>query len=82
VDSPLVVERDTVWNGRRFIGPEPFYLARYPEDRPSLERAGLMLDEQVNLVGHAWLTLDELPGLTGRLEPPELADVVSSLLAR
>jgi 8-oxo-dGTP pyrophosphatase MutT (NUDIX family) len=79
VDSPLTVERDTTWNGRRFVGPEEFYLARYDGDRPALTRAGLMVDEQVNLHDHAWLPLDELSDLDGRLEPPSLADVVDRL---
>jgi 8-oxo-dGTP pyrophosphatase MutT (NUDIX family) len=79
VDSPVTVDRDTTWNGRRFIGPEEFYLARFSGDRPSLSRAGLMVDEQHNLHDHAWVTLDELSDLDGRLEPPTLAAVVARL---
>jgi 8-oxo-dGTP pyrophosphatase MutT (NUDIX family) len=79
VDSPVTVDRDTTWNGRRFIGPEEFYLARFPGERPSLSRDGLMVDEQHNLLDHAWLALDELSELDGRLEPPTLVDVVARL---
>jgi 8-oxo-dGTP pyrophosphatase MutT (NUDIX family) len=78
VDAPVVVERDTVWNGRRFVGPEPFFLARYPLDGPSLSRGGLLEDEQQNLDGHAWVALADLPGLE-RLEPPTLVEVIAAL---
>ena len=79
VDSPVTVDRDTTWNGRRFIGPEEFYLARFASERPTLSRAGLMVDEQVNLHDHAWVTLEELDDLDGRLEPPTLAAVVARI---
>jgi 8-oxo-dGTP pyrophosphatase MutT (NUDIX family) len=79
VDSPVTVDRDTTWNGRRFIGPEEFYLARFPGERPSLSRDGLMVDEQHNLHDHAWLALSDLDDLDGRLEPPSLVDVVARL---
>lgn len=79
VDSPITVERDTTWNGRRFIGPEEFYPARFATDRPSLSRLGLMADEQENLRDHAWLLPDEFDSVVGRLEPPALAAVVNAL---
>ena len=78
VDAPIVVERDTVWNGRRFIGPEPFFVARYPLTEPPLSRLGLLADEQENLRTYAWLTRAELAGLE-RLEPPELIAVIAQL---
>ena len=78
VDAPIVVERDTVWNGRRFIGPEPFFVARYPLTEPPLSRLGLLADEQENLRTYAWLTRAELAGLV-RLEPPELIAVIAQL---
>ena len=74
-----MVERDTIWNGRRFIGPGPFYLARFDTDRPLLRPAALMLDEQQNLRGHAWCSREELAGLPDRLEPPTLAAVIATL---
>lgn len=82
VDSPLPVPRDTTWKGRRFVGTEAFYLARYPQVRPALGREGLMVDEQENLTAHRWLHLSELSTLDGRLEPPELAAVVTELAGR
>jgi 8-oxo-dGTP pyrophosphatase MutT (NUDIX family) len=79
VDSPLIVARDTTWKGKRYVGSEEFYLARYPEQRPTLRRDGLMVDEQQNLTDHRWLHLSELSTLDGRLEPPELAAVIARL---
>jgi hypothetical protein len=76
----VTVGRDTIWNGRRFIGPEEFYLARFSGDRPSLSRLGLMADEQQNLREYAWLLPDEFGSLVGRLEPPTLAAVVDTLI--
>jgi 8-oxo-dGTP pyrophosphatase MutT (NUDIX family) len=79
VDHPVVVSRDTAWNGKRFVGPEPFYLARFDADAPALRADGLMADEQHNLAGHAWLTRAEIADLPERLEPPELLAVVALL---
>jgi len=78
VDSPQVVQRDTVWNGRRMIGPEQFYLARYAGDAPDLSQLGLLEDEQENLRGHAWLTTAEIAVLP-RVEPPDLVAVIRGL---
>lgn len=79
VDNPLVVQRDTIWNGRRMIGPEQFYLARYAGDSPHLSQLGLLEDEQQNLRGHAWLAPADIAALPDRLEPPELAAVIGDL---
>jgi 8-oxo-dGTP pyrophosphatase MutT (NUDIX family) len=82
VDSPLLVDRDTTWKGKRYIGSEEFYLARYLSSQPALGRAGLMVDEQQNLTDHRWLHLSELSTLDGRLEPPHLAEVINQLTHR
>jgi 8-oxo-dGTP pyrophosphatase MutT (NUDIX family) len=79
VDRPVVVERDIVWNGRRFIGPEPFFVARYAEHEPPLSRLGLLAEEHENLRGHAWLHQSDFAALEGRIEPPTLASVVARL---
>lgn len=75
----VLVERDTRWNGRRFVGIEPFFVARYAATEVELLRSGLMPDEQVNLDGYAWVAPEELHGLPDRLEPPELAGVLAEL---
>jgi 8-oxo-dGTP pyrophosphatase MutT (NUDIX family) len=75
----VLVERDTRWNGRRHVGVEPFFVARYAATEVELRRSGLMPDEQVNLVGYAWVAPEELDSLPDRLEPPELAGVLAEL---
>ena len=77
-ERSVTVQRDFRWKGRRFVGPEEFFLARYAEPRPALSRDALMPDEQRALAGHAWLTPDELAGLPG-LEPPGLPEVIRRL---
>ncbi|MFI6762671.1 NUDIX hydrolase [Micromonospora sp. NPDC050417] len=79
VDQSLAVERDVRWNGKRFVGPEPFFVARYAMDRPALTRAGLLPDEQQNLDTYAWIAVSELASLSDRLEPPELRAVIATL---
>jgi 8-oxo-dGTP pyrophosphatase MutT (NUDIX family) len=78
--TSIDVERDTTWNGRRFVGPETFFLARYPGDRPELSRAGLLADEHDTLTGHDWIAVAELSHVDGRLEPPALAAAISALV--
>ena len=86
VDNPIVVDRDTIWNGRHCVSPESFFLARFPSlDGPALTRAGLMPDEQQNLRGTAWVTRAELlawpdrSAAPERLEPPTLAAEIARL---
>jgi len=74
----VTVRRDFRWKGRRFTGPEEFFLARYPTARPEPGRAGLMPDEQEILDGHAWLTPAEVAALSG-LEPPDLPAIIRRL---
>jgi 8-oxo-dGTP pyrophosphatase MutT (NUDIX family) len=69
----VIVERDTRWNGKRFVGPEPFFLARYPDlVAPEISRAGLLPDEQLNLRGHYWLSRTEIAALIEPLVPATL----------
>lgn len=79
VDRPVIVARDTVWNGQRHIGDESFFLARFPTEEPPLDQAGLMPDEVPNLLGQAWVPWTGLATLADRLEPPELAEVLARL---
>ncbi|MDP9416351.1 MAG: NUDIX domain-containing protein [Actinomycetota bacterium] len=78
-DRSIEVQRDVRWNGKRYVGAEHFFLARLATEQPSLTRAGLLPDEQVNLRDHAWLAKAELKGLPDRVEPPQLADIVGAL---
>lgn len=79
VAHSVLVPRDTAWNGLRYIGDEPFFLARFPAPRPALTRAGLQPDERPTLRGHGWFTGAELAGLPDRLEPPGLLGVIAAL---
>lgn len=78
VDRPVRVHRDVPWNGQRHVGPEDFFLARYPGDTPALRRDGLLPDERANIVDHAWVPWRELTALGG-LEPPNLVAVLAAL---
>jgi 8-oxo-dGTP pyrophosphatase MutT (NUDIX family) len=77
--STVVVDRDTVWNSKRFIGPEPFFVARLNRDGPALVTTGMLADEHPNLRGYAWLTRAEVTALPERVEPPSLVAVISAL---
>jgi 8-oxo-dGTP pyrophosphatase MutT (NUDIX family) len=79
LDRSLSVERDVRWNGRRYVGPERFFLARFPGDRPAPVRTGLLPDERASLRGYRWATPPELAALPDRLEPPQLAAVIATL---
>lgn len=79
INRPLLVHRDSQWAGRRFVGPEPFFLARYSQESPALSRAGLRPDEEHNLRQYAWMSRTDLAGLTERVEPPSLAAIIGRL---
>ena len=70
--GPVTVARDYEWNGRRIVCDDAFFLARW-DDRPAV-----VLEDSPELIGCAWVAAAD-PGTAGRLEPPELAAVLSSL---
>jgi len=75
----LPVDRDTVWKSQRHVGPEQFFLARYPQDTPAVLRGGLLPYEQEELDRHAWVSWRDLSALPDRLEPPTLPSVLPRL---
>jgi 8-oxo-dGTP pyrophosphatase MutT (NUDIX family) len=79
VDGHMMVPRDSTWDGRRIVGPEHYFVARYAQERPELSRNGLMEDEQQNLTGYSWLSPEELTALGGRLEPADLGAALARL---
>jgi 8-oxo-dGTP pyrophosphatase MutT (NUDIX family) len=81
LDGHVDVDRDNVWNGKRFVGPEQFFLARFPEERPALVRTGLLPDEQQNLHDHRWVSPGDVAALPDDLQPPHLLDIVATLTA-
>ncbi|PWK42652.1 NUDIX hydrolase [Actinoplanes xinjiangensis] len=72
----LEVQRDTVWKGTRFVGPEQFFTASFPTARPPVVREGLLPYEQSELLTHAWVAPADLAGLPDRLEPPALPELL------
>jgi 8-oxo-dGTP pyrophosphatase MutT (NUDIX family) len=73
------VERDFVWNMKRFVGPERFYGLRV-DDAVSVTPAALTESESGALVDFGWFSVEEMAGLADRVEPPELPSVVASLV--
>ena len=78
-DRSVPVERDVLWNGKRYIGLEHFFVAHFTEERPALRPTGLLPDEQVNLHAHAWVAWSDLNRLVDRIEPPALTFVLAAL---
>ncbi|MGW6783649.1 NUDIX hydrolase [Streptomyces sp. NPDC054987] len=79
LDRSVPVDRDVRWNGKRYIGTEYFFLARFADERPSLVRTGLLPDEQATLDAHAWIEWSALSSLRDPVEPPQLPDVLGAL---
>ncbi|MDT0269079.1 NUDIX domain-containing protein [Streptomyces sp. DSM 44915] len=79
LDRSVPVDRDVRWNGRRYVGVEPFFLARFGEERPALLRTGLLPDERVNLDAHTWIEWSALDMLPDPVEPPRLLAVLDAL---
>ncbi len=77
LERSVPVERNVRWKGMQYVGTEDFFVARSTEERPSLERAGLLPEEQANLDSHAWVLWSDLPD---RVEPPQLLAVLSALV--
>ncbi|WP_436520190.1 NUDIX hydrolase [Actinoplanes sp. HUAS TT8] len=74
----VMVDRDTIWKGRRMTGPEQFFAARYPIAGPDLAREGLLPYEKAELLGHAWVHPSDFSSLPDPLEPPSLGDILRS----
>ncbi len=79
LDRSVPVDRDVRWNGKRYIGAEYFFLARFADERPSLVRTGLLPDEQATLDAHAWIEWSDLSSLRDAVEPPQLPAVLGAL---
>jgi len=75
----IEVERDTQWDGRRFVGVEQFFVARFDAAQPEPGLAHLRPDEQVNLVTCRWFDRATLSALPDHLEPPNLVQLLAVL---
>ena len=73
------VERDFVWAGRRYVGPERFFALRLAAS-PAVHPVALTDSEAPTYLGHAWFRPDELGRLDGFLEPPHLLEVLTELV--
>ncbi|MEV7247691.1 NUDIX hydrolase [Streptomyces cyaneofuscatus] len=80
LDRSVPVDRDVQWNGKRYIGTEHLFVARFTDEQPSLVRTGLLSDEQVNLDTYAWIEWSDLTSLPDPVEPPQLLAVLDALL--
>jgi len=74
----VLVHRDTWWCGRRYVGEEPFFLARVPAAHP-VRPAALTTEEDGALIEGRWLTWPEVHALTDPLEPPTLGKALRAL---
>jgi len=75
----VTVQRDVVWKGARFVGPEHFFLACFDGAGPEPARDGLLDDERHDLVKYRWVPIAELGELDDPLQPPQLREVLDSL---
>ncbi|MFM9700989.1 NUDIX hydrolase [Streptomyces europaeiscabiei] len=80
LDRSVPVERDVWWNGKRYVGPEHFFVAYFAEEQPALVRTGLLPDERANLHKYAWVAWSDLDSLPDRIEPPQLSAVLAALV--
>jgi 8-oxo-dGTP pyrophosphatase MutT (NUDIX family) len=76
----VIVQRDFRWRGRRFSGPETFFLGRVAAGEIPGPR-GLTTDEEGALLGHRWFTRVELRASPEPLQPPDLAEISDRLTA-
>ena len=70
--GPVMAPRDYRWAGRRIVGDDAVFLARW-DGRPEVA-----LEATPELLGCAWVPEEGLGAIAG-LEPPELPALLSSL---
>jgi 8-oxo-dGTP pyrophosphatase MutT (NUDIX family) len=74
----IFVRRETYWNGKRFIGEEPYYLARPSRPGP-FSRSGLEPLEAALIREIRWVELSRIGRLTGRIQLVDLNGIVQQL---
>ncbi|MFJ2033447.1 NUDIX hydrolase [Streptosporangium sp. NPDC087985] len=72
------VRRESDWLGTHYVKTERFYLARF-DDAPEVVPAAFTAEENDTWLGSGWFSPAEMAGLPGRLEPPDLVEVVSRI---
>ncbi|MGI8313347.1 NUDIX hydrolase [Saccharopolyspora hattusasensis] len=68
-----------VYRGKRYHRRDSVFLARVEDTTPTHEPTHTA-NEQANLIESRWWTLDEMTHSSARFLPPNLPDLVSSLL--
>ncbi|MEP6667211.1 MAG: bifunctional GNAT family N-acetyltransferase/NUDIX hydrolase [Nocardioidaceae bacterium] len=71
VADPVVVGRDLLWLGDRYVGDEHFFLGRLEAAEPDV--SGQTEIEQASYLGHRWMPWQQLADLDGSDEPDILA---------
>ncbi|MEU9092949.1 NUDIX domain-containing protein [Streptomyces sp. NPDC048428] len=80
LERSVLVDRDVRWNGKRYIGTEHFFVARFADEQPSPVRTGLLPDEQAALDTYAWIGWSDLGSLPDPFEPPQMLTVLGALV--
>ena len=75
VGPVALVQRDSLWAGRRLMAVEPFFLARVG-DNP-VGPLALTDEERMTLLGHRWFGAQELRKLTATIEPSDLLTLLA-----
>jgi 8-oxo-dGTP pyrophosphatase MutT (NUDIX family) len=79
-DRSVTYDRDVIFNNKRFLGPEHFFLARFDTAKPAPDRSGLTPSEQNNLQDYSWVpwaAVGDLPNL----RPVNFVAIVEELTA-
>ena len=80
--GPLVATRARLWateDGFTFFGADAFFLIRVTD--PRVDTDGQEALERSVITGHRWWTTGELRAAGDRIVPPELSDLVDSLVS-
>lgn len=79
LDRSVPVDRDVRWMGKRYVGTELFFIARYTVEQPPLLRTGLLPEERAALHSHAWFAWPDLQSPPDPVEPPQLLELLDTL---
>lgn len=81
VDRQVPARRDSFWNGTRYVGVEPFYLARVSAP-VVLSRAGFEPREAALIREQRWVEPGDLRRLPGRVQLTALPEIARRLTGR
>ncbi len=79
-DVSVPVHREYDWLGVHYSKVEPFYLARFPGDRPASAPTAFTPEEHGTYLGCGWYLPEEFAGLADPVDPPTLAADIDRLL--